>query len=161
MIAVPRECLARARMKKANGPSYRLEIRKSPIQGRGLFALEDIPWGKKIKECRGKIISDKEAKKRFKKGAPRSWSLAKIRTSMVSPTATVRPTQSQPGEPKLLPPTTEGKGLDRCWDRGDQGWLRVLLLSYVGRSSASHQGRVGTPRLRLEPMVERDVASHV
>ena len=77
MIAVPRECLARARMKKANSPRYRLEIRKSPIQGRGLFALEDIPWGKKIKEYRGKIISDKEARKRFKKGATAIMELGK------------------------------------------------------------------------------------
>jgi SET domain-containing protein len=46
-----------------------LEIRESPISGRGLFALEDIPWGKKIKQYAGKIISDKEAKKRAKKGA--------------------------------------------------------------------------------------------
>ncbi len=46
-----------------------MEIRESPIQGRGLFALEDIPWGKKIKEYRGRIISDKEAKKRARKGA--------------------------------------------------------------------------------------------
>ena len=56
-------------MKRAKGTKYRLEIRKSSIQGRGLFALQDIPWGKKIKEYAGKIISDKEAKKRAKKGA--------------------------------------------------------------------------------------------
>ena len=56
-------------MKRAKGTKYRLEIRESPIQGRGLFALEDIPWGKKIKEYAGTIISDKEAKKRAKKGA--------------------------------------------------------------------------------------------
>ena len=34
-----------------------------------MFALEDIPWGKKIKEYVGKVISDKEANKRAKDGA--------------------------------------------------------------------------------------------
>ena len=56
-------------MKNAKNTRYRLEIRESLIAGRGLFALEDIPWGKKIKEYAGKVISDKEAKKRAKKGA--------------------------------------------------------------------------------------------
>jgi len=59
----------RARMKKALGTRYHLEIRDSQIAGRGLFAIEDIPWGKKIKEYKGKIISDKEATKRAKAGA--------------------------------------------------------------------------------------------
>ena len=56
-------------MNRSKGTKYQLEVRKSPIQGRGLFALQDIPWGKKIKEYAGRIISDKEAKKRAKKGA--------------------------------------------------------------------------------------------
>ena len=56
-------------MKKARGTRYRLEIRESPIAGRGLFALEDIPWGKKIKQYGGKIINDKEAARRAKAGA--------------------------------------------------------------------------------------------
>lgn len=56
-------------MKKAKGTKYRLEIKDSPIQGMGLFALEDIPWGKKIKEYAGKIINDQEAKKRAKEGS--------------------------------------------------------------------------------------------
>ena len=50
-----------AYMKKNKDTQYRLEVRESPIQGRGLFALEDIPWGKKIKQYGGKIINDKEA----------------------------------------------------------------------------------------------------
>ena len=56
-------------MTKTPSTRYRLEVRESNIEGRGLFAREDIPWGKKIKEYKGKIISDKEAKKRAKKGA--------------------------------------------------------------------------------------------
>ena len=64
-------------MKKPKSPRYRLEVRKSPIQGRGLFALEDIPWGKKIMQYRGKIISDKDAQKRFKEGATAIMELGK------------------------------------------------------------------------------------
>jgi SET domain-containing protein len=56
-------------MSKKRSTRYRLEVRESNIQGRGLFASEEIPWGKKIKEYKGKIISDNEAKKRAKKGA--------------------------------------------------------------------------------------------
>jgi SET domain-containing protein len=56
-------------MKKDKSTKYRLEVRKSPIDGQGLFAAEDIPWGKKIKEYQGTVISDKEAKKRTAKGA--------------------------------------------------------------------------------------------
>lgn len=56
-------------MKKSKSTRYRLEVRKSPIAGRGLFAAEDIPWGKRIKEYQGKVISDREAKKRSAKGA--------------------------------------------------------------------------------------------
>ena len=66
-------------MKKSRGERYRLEIRESDIHGRGLFALEDIPWGKKIKEYGGKIISDKEAEKRAKKGAIAIMELAENR----------------------------------------------------------------------------------
>ena len=64
-------------MKKPKGTRYRLEIRGSPIHGKGLFAVEDIPWGKKIKQYRGKVISDKEAKKRAAKGAPAIMELGK------------------------------------------------------------------------------------
>lgn len=75
-------------MKKAKGSKYRLEVRKSPIHGQGLFAAEDIPWGKKIKEYRGKVISDKEAKKRSAKGAPAIMELGRHPEDR----ATVRPT---------------------------------------------------------------------
>jgi SET domain-containing protein len=64
-------------MKRNRSTRYRLEIRESPIAGQGLFALEDIPWGKKIKQYRGKIISDKEAAKRAKAGATAIMELGK------------------------------------------------------------------------------------
>ena len=56
-------------MQKPKGIKYRLEVRKSPIHGQGVFALEDIPWGKKIKTYGGKVIGDKEAGKRIAEGA--------------------------------------------------------------------------------------------
>ena len=56
-------------MRKVKGTRYKLEVRDSPIHGQGLFAAEDIPWGKKIKQYRGQIISNKEATKRAAKGA--------------------------------------------------------------------------------------------
>jgi SET domain-containing protein len=56
-------------MPKPRGSKYRLEVRKSPMHGHGVFALEDIPWGKKIKRYGGAIISDKEAAKRIAAGA--------------------------------------------------------------------------------------------
>jgi SET domain-containing protein len=56
-------------MKWNKGTKYRLVIQPSPIHGQGLFAAEDIPWGKKIKRYGGALIDDKEASKRVKKGA--------------------------------------------------------------------------------------------
>jgi len=35
---------------------YRLEIRESAVHGRGVFAREDIPWGRKIKKYGGEVI---------------------------------------------------------------------------------------------------------
>ena len=64
-------------MKKSKDTRYRLAIKDSPLHGRGLFAEEDIPWGKKIKEYRGAVINDKEAKKRIEKGAQGIMELAK------------------------------------------------------------------------------------
>jgi SET domain-containing protein len=69
--------LAGLRMKRNRSTRYRLEIRESPIAGQGLFALEDIPWGKKIKQYVGKIINDKEAAKRAKAGATAIMELGK------------------------------------------------------------------------------------
>jgi SET domain-containing protein len=56
-------------MKRTKSTKYRLEVRDSPIHGKGVFALEKIPWGKKVKEYGGKIIDDKEAARRTRKGA--------------------------------------------------------------------------------------------
>jgi uncharacterized protein len=48
---------------------YPLAQKKSRIQGRGVFAVKAIPWGVKIMEYRGAIISDSEAEERTAKGA--------------------------------------------------------------------------------------------
>ena len=56
-------------MKQVKGANYRLAVRPSPIQGDGVFAVEDIPWGRKILEYRGALIDDKEAARRIADGA--------------------------------------------------------------------------------------------
>lgn len=56
-------------MKQVKGANYRLLVRPSPIQGDGVFAGEDIPWGRKILEYRGALIDDKEAARRIAGGA--------------------------------------------------------------------------------------------
>jgi SET domain-containing protein len=56
-------------MKQVKGANYRLFVRPSPIQGDGVFAGEDIPWGRKILEYRGALIDDKEAARRIAGGA--------------------------------------------------------------------------------------------
>jgi hypothetical protein len=56
-------------MKQVKGASYRLIVRQSPIDGDGLFAGEDIPWGRKVIEYRGAVINDKEAQRRIAEGA--------------------------------------------------------------------------------------------
>jgi SET domain-containing protein len=43
----------------------RLAVRKSAIHGRGVFALRAIPKGTRIIEYKGKLISDKEADRRY------------------------------------------------------------------------------------------------
>jgi hypothetical protein len=48
-------------MKSVFGASYRLTVKSSPLHGDGVFAAEDIPWGHKILEYRGAIITDAEA----------------------------------------------------------------------------------------------------
>jgi uncharacterized protein len=47
----------------------KLKVKKSPLHGRGLFALEAIPWGTKIIEYKGEVISDDEAEQRIARGA--------------------------------------------------------------------------------------------
>src|SRR5262249_38162908 len=56
-------------MKQVKGANYRLIVRKSSIEGDGLFAGEDIPWGRKIIEYRGAVISDRQAQTRISEGA--------------------------------------------------------------------------------------------
>ena len=56
-------------MKQVKGANYRLIVRKSPIEGDGLFAGEEIPWGRKIIEYKGAVISDREAQTHIAAGA--------------------------------------------------------------------------------------------
>jgi uncharacterized protein len=56
-------------MKQVKGANYRLIVRESPIEGDGLFAGEEIPWGRKIIEYRGAVISDRQARTRIAEGA--------------------------------------------------------------------------------------------
>jgi uncharacterized protein len=56
-------------MTQVKGANYRLLVRPSPIHGDGVFAGEDIPWGRKILEYRGALIDDKEAARRIADGA--------------------------------------------------------------------------------------------
>lgn len=59
------------------GANYRLVVRASPLHGDGLFAAEDIPWGRKIIPYRGAIVSDKEAARRIAAGAPAIMALGR------------------------------------------------------------------------------------
>ena len=43
----------------------RIVVRHSPIHGRGVFALRPIAKGTRIIEYKGKLITDKEADRRF------------------------------------------------------------------------------------------------
>ncbi len=43
----------------------RIAVRNSPIHGRGVFARRPIPKGTRILEYKGKLITDKEADRRF------------------------------------------------------------------------------------------------
>lgn len=47
----------------------KVTVRKSRIHGKGLFATEDIPWGTKIIEYKGELISDAVAEARIAQGA--------------------------------------------------------------------------------------------
>jgi uncharacterized protein len=48
---------------------YPLLVKTSPIAGRGVFAITEIPWGVKIMQYQGALIDDKEAAQRIAKGA--------------------------------------------------------------------------------------------
>jgi SET domain-containing protein len=56
-------------VKQVKGANYRLVVKPSPIEGLGVFAGEDIPWGRKILEYRGATIDDREAARRIAAGA--------------------------------------------------------------------------------------------
>src|SRR4030095_7391888 len=56
-------------MPKSLKANYRLVVKKSRISGEGVFAAGPIPWGMKIIEFKGAIISDAEAAKRTANGA--------------------------------------------------------------------------------------------
>jgi SET domain-containing protein len=51
-------------------------VRPSLIHGRGLFALQDIPWGVKIIQYSGEHINDAEANDRIDCGADAIFELA-------------------------------------------------------------------------------------
>lgn len=53
-------------IRKAN---YPLVVKKSRIAGDGVFAVKAIPWGVKIIEFRGAVISNAEAARRAANGA--------------------------------------------------------------------------------------------
>jgi SET domain-containing protein len=47
----------------------RLVVKQSGIHGKGLFAVDEIPWGTRILEYRGERISDAVAEQRIENGA--------------------------------------------------------------------------------------------
>lgn len=47
----------------------RVVVKRSRIHGKGLFAVDEIPWGTKIIEYRGERISDTEAEARIENDA--------------------------------------------------------------------------------------------
>jgi SET domain-containing protein len=56
-------------MHKIKNANYPLVVKRSRIEGDGVFAAKAIPWGVKIIEYRGTLISDAEAAKRAANGA--------------------------------------------------------------------------------------------
>ena len=52
-------------MSEAAKKRRRIVARNSPIHGRGVFALRHIPKGARIIEYKGKLITDKEADRRY------------------------------------------------------------------------------------------------
>ena len=52
-------------MSEAGNKRRRIAVHNSPIHGRGVFALRRIPKGVRIIEYKGKLISDKEADRRY------------------------------------------------------------------------------------------------
>jgi SET domain-containing protein len=61
--------MTRAVERKIKGARFPLTVKKSRISGQGVFAVKAIPWGMKIIEFRGTVISDSEAEGRAAEGA--------------------------------------------------------------------------------------------
>jgi hypothetical protein len=57
------------KLERIKGARFPLKVNKSDISGDGVFAVEAIPWGVKIIEFRGAVISDAEAERRAAEGA--------------------------------------------------------------------------------------------
>ena len=55
----------KGKMALSKNKRRRIGVRTSPIHGRGVFALRPIPKGTRIIEYQGKLITDKEADRRF------------------------------------------------------------------------------------------------
>jgi uncharacterized protein len=57
--------MAKTNKRRSPRPRYpRLFVARSKIHGLGLFAGEDIEWGRKLIEYRGKTLSEKEVRRR-------------------------------------------------------------------------------------------------
>jgi SET domain-containing protein len=56
-------------MRKIRKANYPLAVKKSPVHGEGVFAVKAIPWGVKIIQFQGALITDAEAAKRAAIGA--------------------------------------------------------------------------------------------
>jgi hypothetical protein len=52
-------------MPEARKNRRRIAVRNSPIHGRGVFAITKIPKGTRIIEYKGRLITDKEADRRY------------------------------------------------------------------------------------------------
>jgi len=52
-------------MSEVGNKRRRIAVHNSPIHGRGVFALRRIPKGVRIIEYKGKLITDKEADRRY------------------------------------------------------------------------------------------------
>ena len=63
---------------------FRLQIRRSPIQGLGVFARETIPGRRLVIEYAGDRISRAEAQRRFlKRGKPKRISFARLNRNWI------------------------------------------------------------------------------
>lgn len=61
---VDRDADTPAQQQRASRTGRRIQVRRSGVHGKGVFALQDIPEGEKIIEYVGEIISWKEADRR-------------------------------------------------------------------------------------------------